>query len=732
MDGFAQKLQYFSDENLMLEVPFFQRPYVWEEKNWEDLLNSIKNESNGHMPFIGSFIFQATSDEKKFLVIDGQQRLTTISIFIKAFLDVTSQKLGNDIISKFNNLIYEMETTEELKVIYIPRLTPSNADKVGFDYVLSDSKDLSKLENTNDRILLCYRYFRGQFEKMSEQELLTIGGKILTKNKFFIIISLATNDDVQKIFDSVNSLGQRLTNADIIKNYLFQKMKGNSSDPNIQNEIMSIYKKCWDTPFYEGNKKEFWYGDRKLGRQTATNLEEFLKDYATIKGFYKASQNEGLSIEYKKYIDTKSYDELKLMANDISEYANIYYDMTNGFETMSDFKLSDIIDTTLLILSEFECTTFTPILLKLYKEKPKNYEDLLFALQRFVLMRFIYGASSKNYNKVSEILTEKKTIKEGIEYLENYNAESNLALRDFPSGLKYISSRNDNKANIILFLIEMIRRNKLGENKYSDTLIFNKSLEHIIPQRWKKWESVPCYDYNSDGDFIVITDNSDIKEVRNARLRMIGNMTLLTGPLNSSISNDTFNIKIDGKVSGETKREGIRKFVGTLSIADEIVKTYDLTHSWDERNIVDRSEALFSELNDYYKFTTTYQRKKESILSTAVDNDLIEENNVKTELSNSFLQNESIGYVMRESIKYLMANNKLTENDINELLDQQFSSKNLGCWLPALALNVDAKNRKRYYKDTLDYNGKTYMLCKEWYKEDREIIVNWIKTKLNN
>lgn len=67
MKGEAQNLLYFFSEDIMLEVPFFQRPYVWNEKNWNDLYESIIEEKPCRMPFIGSFIFQSIkNDEKNF------------------------------------------------------------------------------------------------------------------------------------------------------------------------------------------------------------------------------------------------------------------------------------------------------------------------------------------------------------------------------------------------------------------------------------------------------------------------------------------------------------------------------------------------------------------------------------------------------------------------------------------------------------------------------------------
>lgn len=74
----------------------------------------------------------------------------------------------------------------------------------------------------------------------------------------------------------------------------------------------------------------------------------------------------------------------------------------------------------------------------------------------------------------------------------------------------------------------------------------------------EKWALVPCYDYNADGNYVQITKEEDIKEIRDIKKYPIGNMTLLNGPLNSSIGNDIFEVKINGKATRKQRREGIK------------------------------------------------------------------------------------------------------------------------------------------------------------------------------
>ena len=154
---------------------------------------------------------------------------------------------------------------------------------------------------------------------------------------------------------------------------------------------------------------------------------------------------------------------------------------------------------------------------------------------------------------------------------------------------------------LILFLVEMINR-RGEEDKYSDDLIYNKSLEHIMPKKWKDhWLRTKCYIQNEDEKelkFIEVTDVEQIEKIRNKTIVNIGNMTLLKSPLNTSISNHDFKTKIEGN----DKKDGIKKYVGSLNVANEIVELYDKNHSWDERNIYKRNKDLFNKLNDYYKF----------------------------------------------------------------------------------------------------------------------------------
>lgn len=599
MEGFARTLYWFSDEKIQFEIPFFQRPYVWAEEEWNELIDSINSADTNSMPFIGSFILQKTGENDKYLVIDGQQRITTLSILIKAFVDAYKE-IPSDIRPTFDNMIYKIEHVG-WQSIYSTRIIPSVMDKNDFNLVMDRSLKYDSLADKNGLIVRAYKFFYEYFTTNTKEANDVFGPKIMTRDKFFISIILDEKDDDQKIFDSVNSLGKDLTSSDIIKNYLFQKMRTITGDNEFYNaQILEIHNKYWSEIFYSADRRIFWEKTKILGRISTNNLESFLKDFATIKKIYIPSSTggiDGLSKSYKKYINNiNNYEELVEFTKELSDYALCYYEMYDSFERCTSFKMSDILNTTLLILNKSDTSTFNPYLLKLIRNKPDGYMNEIQELQKFFMQRVIYKAKTKNYNKVCENLLDDD--RDRIKYLNEYNENEAMGLNEFPSGLTHLSNKT---ATLILFVIELIKRYG-NEEKYSDDLIYNKSLEHIMPKKWTtNWFKTKCFTPNPNGEepkYVEVTDNIEIEEIRKNAILNIGNMTLLKASLNTSISNNNFKTKIEGT----DKKDGIRKYVGTLNVAAEIVKKYDEQHTWDERDIFSRNKELFDVLNDYYHF----------------------------------------------------------------------------------------------------------------------------------
>lgn len=725
MNGHGQNFSYLKKGTF--EIPFFQRPYVWNEDNWKQLVDSIDDEHGKNFPYLGSIILKRNDENDPWLVIDGQQRLTTLSLFIKAFIDVYSSNIPAEIVTEFKQIIYSLGHIG-MQVTYKPRITPSSVDKEEFDGLI-DHDNQVVINEKHGLLTDAYLFFKKNFKKRNQDDLNNLGTKILETADFFIAIELGKDDDEQKIFNSVNDYGQRLTGADIVKNNLFQVLKNKSND-NLQ-DVLSTYNKYWDSPFYQNDRKDFWYEKRTYGRITQINLEEFLKDFALIKGFYRSTTKVSLSEAYRIEIQNKcpTYNDVKDFIKELAKYADSFYDLISDYESENDYKLSENINVTLLILNELECTTFIPLILKIYNEDIEDKNKYLFAIQKFIIERLIYNASNKNYNKNVEVLLDKATTEEAIEYLEKVNRDDDLDYVNYPSGLLNI---NNQRATVILFLIEMIRRNKYGEERYSDTLIYNKTLEHIMPQKWEKsWSTVECVDYDANGDYVVITNIDDMRTVRKKSIYSIGNMTLLTSKLNTSISNSCFEEKIEGKIVRKKQKEGIRKFVGTLSVASEVVDVYDSQthdgslHIWNEKQINARTIKLFEELNSYFNFTDKFIETHTPILRQNYEKVSLDMNNVIESISDEFLREKRIAVVVTECMKYLFKNNLLTNQEIINLQNKQYCSETFICWMPMLATETD--KLERYYKDKIAYNGQEFMITKEWVEKNREKFIIWFK-----
>lgn len=601
MDASGVKLKDLleSDE---LVVPFFQRPYVWREEQFEALLDSVNESAHKIMPFFGSVILKETEgpDVSKYQVIDGQQRCITFNVLVRALLDACGNNLSAIQMSRLDSCVYINIEDDDGNEIGKTRLIPSNVDKSAFDRVMNKDVDaLDKLDDdSQEAIEKAYQYFYNYFlenpDKVKEFYL-----KLIADNRSIIKITLSEKDDEQKIFDSVNSLGKSLSNADIIKNYIFQKLQEKAGDDGAKKEkISSLYSKHWDAIFYAEDKKRFWDKEFAVGRLITNNLECFLKDFAVIKKVYQAKKSTGvygLCNAYKQHINGMTYGEIVEFLEELHEYAVTYYNYKTTYEELGDFEWSDYQNRLLLILDELDTTTFNPYVLDVLNNKPDEAERRFYNLEKFLLTRFFYAASNKNYNQCCEKLLSADDDKA---YLSDYvtkespvnNSTYKIAFRKF----------TNKQARLVLFLIEMLYRSE-NEGKYSDGLrLDNFSLEHIMPQKWQThWSKVDAYD--EDGTLIDQGNKEELVQKRETAIGSLGNMTLLTQKLNVTISNSDMATKMYGKPNSKSKA-CIVNCAASLQTTQKVIAEYNSTKTWNEIAIYRFEEKYYSALNGFYSF----------------------------------------------------------------------------------------------------------------------------------
>ena len=602
MDGHGITLKSLLQSNA-LEVPFFQRPYVWEVEHFEALIDSLEDSPEATMPFFGSVILKEFGgvDSGQFLVIDGQQRCTTFSVLIRAILDVCEGFLSSNQVTRLIDCIYSVQENSDGDEIYKSKLTPSNPDKLAFDKVMDMGegkvRPISVLDDSTESIEKAYKFFYDYF-MLNTDKIKPFYMRLMAENKSIIRITLSSTDDEQKIFDSVNSMGKSLSNADIIKNYMFQKLRENAKQDEVKkNQITDLYNLYWDKMFYADDKKDFWYEEFTVGRIKTNNLECFLKDFAIVKKFYFAKKNTGaygLCNAYKKYVNELNDSGLKEFVKAINEYAGVYYEYKTEFENMNEFKWCDYQNRLLLILNSLDTTTFNPYILMVLKEKAGEAEARFLYLEKFLLHRFIYDGTTKNYNQCCEKLLQ---VSDDKKYLDEYMADSPVINDSYKNKFRKF---NNNQARLILFLVEMLYRDG-QEDKYSDALRIDKfSLEHLIPQKWQtSWYAVDSYDEND-----MVIDRNTPEEFslnRNRAVKSLGNMALLTTKLNTSISNSSMDVKMNGKATGNNNG-GIKKYASSLVTTKMIIDEYETQKVWDERSIYKYEKLYFDKLNSFYGF----------------------------------------------------------------------------------------------------------------------------------
>jgi uncharacterized protein with ParB-like and HNH nuclease domain len=598
MKADAMSLTFLGNEGVV-KIPFFQRGYVWDKTNWEDLLIDLLDTTKS--PFLGSLILKQmekqTGKIKEVLVIDGQQRLTTLSILLKALYDSFPDDVKDNCKSSLHAcLFYKKQRTDKdlhIKIIH-SRLDAQYYDKVINGKLQSDEFDrisiadeTNKYNSKDNRILQCYKYFVGKLGTIDARVRENLFNTLLdNENKILVLIDLSEKDDEQAIFDTINSAGVRLSGADIIKNALFQKALEIFDK---QEDVLKLYKDNWDDVFsLDDDANIFWDTPRSTGRLMRDNIEILLHSIAVIKNFFDPDKHtlSDLSKLFKKYIDSLDKNNLKSFIEEISQYAKLYREKIMVFDKSTLFSFENYTQRLFHILDVCEISTFHPYILSLFY-KNKDDDSLLtyslLKLEKFIIRRMITKKETKSYNKTcKEFIKDNMLINAKIDEINN---------SDLLTSLENISNKY---ASLLLFWIELFRRNNDTKQSVKD-LKYNYSLEHIMPQKWEQyWSVVDFVDHN--GFKIDISDSAkrdNAKRERYSKIYSIGNMTLLNSSLNTSLRNYIF----EKKIEGEGKKRGIRYYSELSITKDDILLNYDNgDRIWNEKKINDRTLKIGSEI----------------------------------------------------------------------------------------------------------------------------------------
>lgn len=225
-------------------IPMFQRTYSWVDKQWnqlwEDVIDLIDdNQNQSH--FIGSIVSipmnANTHGVQQFLVIDGQQRLTTLLVLLAATRDVAKKQGNINLADEIHNtlLINSYKSGEE-----VYKFLPTQVDKEFFKKIINNDT-LTGLEDS--RIIKAYQFFFNKLEKMDDISILK---SKITANLSIVSIVLSPDDNPYLVFESLNAKGQPLTQADLIRNYLFMRIPTDDQEDQYTRYWLPMQEKLGD------------------------------------------------------------------------------------------------------------------------------------------------------------------------------------------------------------------------------------------------------------------------------------------------------------------------------------------------------------------------------------------------------------------------------------------------------------------------------------------------------
>ena len=575
MKGYAKPLHEFIEgHKIQFVIPVYQRNYDWLIDNCNQLFSDLVklSRSNRCSHFFGSIVTSSADSSYNRLVIDGQQRLTTISLLLLA--GIKAVKDGVIEISEESKIDEAYEVFLKAKFCNSDRkikLVPIENDRIAYDKIFNEEDSFDE----DSKVTRNYRHFYDMLTR--KPQALSFDQLLDAIERLQIIsIELDSDDDAQLIFESLNSTGLALTEADKIRNYLLMSLT-----PEEQHM-------CF---------KNYW---QKIEQATENQPTKFLRDYLTIQQqLQRPVRQSNIYYEWKKYMDghdrkeelVKMLDyahyyqqvtEAKLSTAKLSEkmrhICNIETDVTNVFfiqflkyasaNNLSEdeiFKVIDLVENYLArrIVCNMPGNALTQVFCALHKDVLKSIEEYS-------------SANVELGNSYSDILTYHIMRRDG-----NYQ---------LPRDMQFVESIKTRDAYHMLkpfqiFLFERLENSVHGE--YNDVATDMKkkdaTIEHIMPQ-------------TLNGDWkAMLGDNYE--EIQDKYLHTFANLTL-TG-INSELSNKPFEIKRDGKKIGNEIYPGYKNSKYRLT------KNVTLCDKWTEIELQNRCNEIVATFLRLYPLPQT-------------------------------------------------------------------------------------------------------------------------------
>ena len=561
-------------------IPPFQRPYVWShDDQWEPLWEDVRNVAENYLEelersdndgivaeqktsphFLGAVVLKQVPTPAKDIdqreVIDGQQRVTTLQLLLDAIQQICEES-DQPYLKKTARRLAKLVTNDEELIgddeLHIFKLWPTRGDREAFRHAMDNGLAVNDFEDS--LIVQAHEFFQLQVRKWLDDAAGPIESKIdaleaaATSMLQMVVIDLSPQDDPNLIFETLNARGTPLEQSDLIKNFVL------SRERDWQDEI-------W------GNLDDGWWRiEVRQGRLFRPRLDMLLNYWLAMRTGLEVSPSKVFDV-FRSYVeDQEVYAVMSEVKQDLVNYRD--FESTGGRspEEKSFYYHVDVM----------QAGVVTPVLLLLLAAEAGTRTGAFSALESFLVRRMICRQTTKDYNRlvlelasrVRESGLDKADIvtagflKEQTAYAREWPSDEAVAYALGSSPLYRLLTRG--RLRLVLEGVEHQLRSS-GKSEQS-AVPTNLTIEHLMPVGWRQ-EEWPL----PEG-----VDTNAVTYQRNTLLHSIGNLTLATQKLNSSMSNAPWT----------NKRSELQEH-SVLLLNNELLST----PSWSEETILSRSRRM--------------------------------------------------------------------------------------------------------------------------------------------
>ena len=541
-------------------IPVYQRNYTWTtgkevKQYFEDLKAVLSGQYTKH--FMGIMIYLDTPisfSSREFSVIDGQQRLTTTFLLLYAVKEIMVSKGMTQEANALNNqYLTNPYAVDKLKY----KLKPLVADDEVYQKIVTG--DIAGITETKSNVYKNYIWLKENIEKLLGQ--FSLNDILMAMNKLYIVcVPISQDDYPQKIFESINATGAKLTASDLIRNFMLM--------PILSDKQEEYYAKYWK------RLEELLTSDSK-------KLEAFFRLYLAAKNRTLPNKTAFYNIFVDWFNKNKDILGIEGIFKDIVKYAEYYYTIYKQDIKSIDKKIRDSVREFRYILSEMPA----PLFMELYSLTQKGlvtleqFNTIMSMTNTYLIRRALCGLDTSDITRLfpsllNDIVNEcnkdySKLIDSFKRNLVNKNKGNSM---EMPDDVKlYNSVINANMYNLRITVRMFFDKLELSNNP-APVDLSALSIEHLMPQTpTQEWYEALGVD----------------EETYQRNLHRLGNLTLATKPDNSKMSNKVWQYK--NEVLASTSH---------LKINEAILKK----DKWTINDIDERTVALIQKIKELYPY----------------------------------------------------------------------------------------------------------------------------------